>query len=287
MRWVDQLFLLDRRDVSHFSRCLAIDVGNTRTKFGLFLTPEPRNTFPICAEFLAVPHGESIGWDTLQTWLAQGACLVAMAGSNPRRLSHLEQEIRAELNVEPWLLSNRRQIPLSIAVDQPDRVGIDRLLNAVAVNVLRPANRSAIVIDTGTAATVDLIASDGTFQGGAILPGFAMSAQALHHYTELLPLLTVRELANDPPPAAGRNTYDAIRSGVYWGHAGALKEVAAQMCRQRGLEPPDWDRPAHSPASPWFLLTGGGAPFLGPVFPDVPCMPSLALYGLVLSAAAS
>lgn len=264
------------------SRLLAVDVGNTRTKFGLFTRPD--GALPTCEKFLAIPHGETMAWRTLGAWTDGGRMPTVLAGSNPQRIDELTAGLRDHGWQDIWSLADRSLIPLTVDVDAPDKVGIDRLLNAVATNVLRPKNRPAIMIDTGTAATVDFLAADGRFCGGAILPGFALSAQALHHYTALLPLLTVRELANDPPVAAGRNTSDAIRSGVYWGHTGALKEVISQICRQQLLPAPSWDLPESDPQSPWLLLTGGGAPFLEPVFPFVQQVPSLALYGLVLVA---
>ena len=61
------------------------------------------------------------------------------------------------------------------------------LLAAVAANRIRTADRPAVIVDLGTAITVDLVSSDGAFQGGAILPGIEMSARALHDYTDLLP----------------------------------------------------------------------------------------------------
>lgn len=263
---------------------LAIDVGNTRTKFGLFSLSGPAKELPTCEKFLASPHGEAIPWQTLAGWTHDNRPQVLLAGSNPERLGELISGLRDHGWTDLVPIADRSLIPLTIDVDVPEKVGIDRLLNAVAANVLRPANRPAIVIDTGTAATVDYLTADGRFCGGAILPGFALSAQALHHYTALLPLLTVRELANDPPVAAGRNTSDAIRSGVYWGHAGALKEVITQICRQHSLPLPSWDRPDSAANAPWLLLTGGGAPFLEPVFPQVRQVPSLALHGLVIVA---
>lgn len=263
---------------------LAIDVGNTRTKFGRFLPAASRRELPTCEQFLAVPHGESVPWKTLGDWSDQGRLPTVLAGSHPQRTAELTAGLQSHGWQDVWALTDRSLIPLVIDVDVPEKVGIDRLLNAVAANAVRPAHRPAMVIDTGTAAHVDFVAADGRFCGGAIFPGFALSAQALHHYTALLPLLTVPELANDPPVAVGRNTADAIRSGVYWGHAGALKEVMSQMCRERSLSCPKWDELESDSASPWLLLTGGGAPFLQPVFPDVQQVPSLALYGLVIVA---
>ena len=264
---------------------LAVDVGNTRTKFGWFPTEHPLSAdLPLCERFLAVPHGTEIPWATLQAWADAPPCLIAVAGSHPGRIADLQAAFYRQGWAEVWTLADRQAITLTIDVDAPDKVGMDRLLNAVAANTLRPGGRAAIIMDTGTAATVDFLSADGQFCGGAILPGFALSAQALHHYTALLPLLTVRELANDPPVAVGRHTADAIRSGVYWGHVGALKEVVTRICEQHGLPFPDWQRPDFGGESPWLLLTGGGAPFLEPVFPHVRQVPSLALSGLVLVA---
>ncbi len=262
---------------------LAIDVGNTRTKFGRFSLPENDSDDTVCEKFLAVPHGEPIPWQALESWVSQASPPV-LAGSHPGRLEDLSQDMRGRGWSTPWTLTDRAAIPLVIDVDVPEKVGMDRLLNAVAANALRPKDRAALVIDTGTAAHVDLVTADGRFCGGAILPGFALSAQALHHYTALLPLLSVRELAQQPPAALGRNTADAIRSGIYWGQVGALKELVIQICRQQSLPAPAFDTASHDRQSPWLILTGGGAPFLEPVFPGIPQVPSLALHGLVLIA---
>jgi type III pantothenate kinase len=239
---------------------------------------------PECARFLAVPHGDPIPWESLAEWNSPDETSVAIAGSHPVRMNELEEQLVQHGWRSAWRLTDRGDIPLAIDVDEPQKVGIDRLLNAVAANRLRPAGRATIVIDTGTAATVDFVSEDGRFCGGAILPGFALSAEALHSYTALLPRLTVRELANEPPLAVGRNTNDAIRSGVYWGHAGALKEIVAQICRERDLPLPGCRGEHGDSAAPWLLLTGGGAPFLEPVFPGIQQVPSLALHGLAIVA---
>ena len=94
--------------------------------------------------------------------------------------------------------------------------GIDRLVDAVAANRLRKSHRPAAIVDVGTAITVDLVAADGAFLGGSILPGIALSARALHEFTDLLPLVDVGELV-EPPPALGTDTEAAMRSGLFWG----------------------------------------------------------------------
>src|SRR3990172_3629367 len=78
-------------------------------------------------------------------------------------------------------------VPLVVEVDAPERVGMDRLMGAVAADRLRPADRAAIVVDLGTATKLCLLTDVGAFVGGAILPGLAMSAWALEQQTDALP----------------------------------------------------------------------------------------------------
>jgi type III pantothenate kinase len=113
-------------------------------------------------------------------------------------------------------------------VDEPARVGIDRLLAAVAVDRLRHRERAAIVVDLGTAITVDLVEPDGAFAGGAILPGIATSARALAEQTDALPQVHL-EFLDHPPAALGKSTVPAIESGIYWGAIGAIRELVSQL----------------------------------------------------------
>ena len=119
-------------------------------------------------------------------------------------------------------------LPIKAAVEYPNRVGIDRLAGAVAANRLRHSARLAIIVDVGSAITVDLVNSQGIFCGGAILPGIGMSARALHEFTDLLPHSPLEELTG-PPPALGTATLPAIHSGLYWGAVGAMRTCFATL----------------------------------------------------------
>lgn len=282
---------------------LAVDAGNSRLKFGLFYPSrssfyrrdpfsrgdhrnvikliEAAGEFPSCQRFLAVPTGEAIPWSTLAGWLPEAAIV---SGSNGHAVDRIISEWSESKLPVPLVVKDRHAIAVSVDVDSPDKVGIDRLLNAVAANALRPANRSAIVIDSGTATTVNYLSQDGVFCGGAILPGLEMSAKALNHYTAALPLIPVAELGGPPPIAPGRNTRDAIRSGLLWGQVGAIRELVCQICRQKKLSEPDFSGQRDPAGSPWLVLTGGGGPVLSSQFPGVLNLPSLGMHGLVLTA---
>lgn len=261
---------------------LAIDVGNSRIKYGLFKPESTTNgsLWPQCVEFAATPLAAPVPWETLRGWLPTGRRTVAIAGSNPVVVNETAGRMREMIGLEPWVLRDRSHLPLAVDVDLPDRVGLDRLLNAVAVNVLRPATRPAIVIDSGTATTVDFVSADGVFRGGSILPGFALAAEALHRYTAQLPRLGLADLGPDLPDPLGKNTEAALRSGIYWGQVGAVRQIIDELCRSQKLPRPQDD---HEHA-PWLLLTGGGAAWLGMQYPDAPLVASLAMHGLVLTA---
>jgi type III pantothenate kinase len=140
-------------------------------------------------------------------------------------------------------------VPITVAVPEPEKVGVDRLAGAAAANRLRTADRPAIVIGAGTAITVDLVSADGVFCGGAILPGIGTSARALNQFTDLLPKSSLEELAT-PPPALGTSTLPAINSGLYWGAVGAMRELIARLSETLG----------DANSTPEVFLTGGAAP---------------------------
>ena len=149
-------------------------------------------------------------------------------------------------------------------------MGIDRLLNAVAANHIRPDKTPAVIIDCGTATTVDYISAAGAFAGGAILPGFELSARALHQYTARLPLIDVATLGHSPPNPLGHNTAAAIQSGLFWGQLGAVRELITRL--------------SDDTVSPLILLTGGGGSLLQPYISEAIYEPHLSLQGLSLTA---
>lgn len=251
---------------------LAVDAGNSRIKFGLFRRAEGPRELPPSVQFTAVPVVRELPWERLRGWpqLAEAASVVA--GSNPAAMETVLREWSQLPLPPPLVIRDRTRLPLVVDVDFPEKVGIDRLLNAVAANAVRPADRPAIVVDCGTATTVDFVNADGAFAGGAILPGFELSARALNRYTALLPLLSRQDLGGEPQPL-GRSTRDAIRSGLFWGQIGAVKELVQRLTESTEREP-------------LLLLTGGGARLLSPHLPGSRWEAALPMQGLVLAAQA-
>ncbi len=258
---------------------LAIDIGNTRVKLGVFDSPGAREGLPTPGRTISLP---AINWPEpeLRKWMdevpADATCWVASVNrpASQRLMEWLyrhrmEQSLPATAAPLPRVLQYS-EIPLVVALEHPDRVGIDRLAGAAAVNRLRDPNRPAIVIDVGSAITVDLVAANGMFQGGAILPGIGLSARALHEFTDLLPLVPVDELC-EAPPALGTSTIAAMRSGLFWGAVGAMRELIARISQP--LE-----------TKPQLFLTGGAAPSIAPMLdPAAQYVEHLVLSGIALA----
>ncbi|HTI49651.1 MAG TPA: type III pantothenate kinase [Planctomycetaceae bacterium] len=236
---------------------LAVDVGNSRIKFGLFdsrALAAVRPSLAECRRVLAVPHGDPIPWEKLAAWFSgpgEGPSQGFVAGVKPEGIERVLGEWPAGSWPRPRVIRRARELPLEVRVDVPDGVGIDRLLNAVATNAIRSPGVPAIIVDSGTATTVDLVAADGAFEGGAILPGVGLCSRSLHQYTALLPLIPIEELAVPTLSALGKNTPAAIRSGLLFGQIGAVKELVAQL--STGIA-----------GTPLVVVTGGNGPLLAP-----------------------
>ncbi|MEM1304002.1 MAG: type III pantothenate kinase [Planctomycetota bacterium] len=270
---------------------IAIDIGNTHAKAGRFdrsLDCEANamgGVLPVAGPPLPTPV-ERLGFDpaadadAFTAWLEDqplGELRVAIASvnhANRERVEALLEAFARDGNLERRVtLVTPEHLPLVVRVPEPGRVGIDRLVGAVAANRLRRPEKPAVVVDLGTAITVDLIAADGAFEGGAILPGVAMAARALHQQTDLLPERPMREL-DASPDAVGKNTADAIDAGLFWGAVGAVREVIARQS----------DRLT---TAPQVFVTGGAAPSVARLLggPDtaVRHVPDLVLSGIAVA----
>jgi type III pantothenate kinase len=255
---------------------MVADVGNSRIKWG-------RCKDGSVADIIVLPPDDPAAWQhQVESW-GQGRPLSwAVSGVHPRRRDHLADWLRQRgdtvLVVDDW-----RQLPLQVPLDHPERVGIDRLLDAVAARSRVQRHVPVILIDAGSAVTVDLLDTTGAFRGGAIFPGLRLMAHALHDHTALLPLVEVKK-AN--PFLPGTSTEGAMRAGIFWAVAGGIKALARQLAGQ-GRYPKDSYLAGSPPRSAVVFLTGGDAEILAPVMDvDVQVWPAMTLEGIRLAAEA-
>jgi type III pantothenate kinase len=252
---------------------LAIDIGNSRTKAGWFEEHSYEPPLPLPLRELHWKTSEPAGAH-LKSWLDEAPRAIVVSSVNRPAFERLKGELCSSPTRQPtwdFRLLHRSDLPIVVDVDAPDRVGMDRLVGAVAANKLRLPENAAIVLDVGTAITANLIRSDGAFAGGAILPGIEMSVKALADFTDQLPFLPLERLDEAPPPL-GKNTEDAIRSGIHWGAVGAMKE-----CVQRIAAAQD--------AHVQIFLTGGAATSVASELGDhVAYVPHLKLSGIAVTA---
>jgi type III pantothenate kinase len=241
------------------SDLMAVDIGNSRVKLGQFhrersgendasknvrttdypLLPEPVATFdlPIRHDTGEFDANRLVAW--CNEHLANGTTwrIASVHRAAAARLTTVLSEWAAQLKRDcPIRQLTYSDVPIAIRVDEPARVGIDRLLAAFAADRLRQRDRPAIVVDLGTAITVDLVDADGAFAGGAILPGIAASARALAEQTDALPQVAL-EFLDKPPAALGTSTVPAIESGIYWGAIGAIRELVSQLSAPYQVRP--------------------------------------------------
>ena len=251
---------------------VAVDVGNSRVKLGLFETLSGSSVFPEPSRSATV--GPELEPKSIEDWLVDNHTRTWLIASVERTTASRLVERLGEIGPRKVRMLQAADLPLEVEVPEPDHVGIDRLVNAVAANALRQPARGAIVIDIGSAITIDAVSAAGAFLGGAILPGIGMLARALHEFTDLLPLSEMNEIRDAPEPL-GKNTIAALRSGLFWGAVGAMREITTRL----GARLPN----------PQLFLTGGAAPsvaeFLVGISGEQACfVPHLTLAGIAISA---
>jgi type III pantothenate kinase len=215
--------------------------------------------------------------DNLERWLlavAPGPAVILVASVHEAAATRLEAAVAEVSATKHRPLRQRRighlDLPLAVALEEPHKVGIDRLAAAAAAGLVKPAGRPAVVVDCGTAVTVDLVAADGRFLGGAILPGPALMARALAEGTSKLPAVAAL-VGGELPAMPGRSTAEAIAAGIGYGIRGAVARLVAEARSAAGGDAAT-------------ILTGGWSDAVRDVLPDARLIPDLVLAGIGLAA---
>lgn len=190
---------------------LTIDQGNTLAKVAIFRDDqlvEIRRYDSLCIETLAL---------LLEQYDVESAIYSSVASIDVR----LVESLRVLLDYRVLTLTSSTPLPITIDYDTRATLGADRVAAAVGAHQRHP-RRTLLVVDAGSAITLDMVDSNGHFRGGNIAPGIDMRLQAMHQLTHRLPLVDCA----GPTPLLGHDTPTALRSGAV---LGAAFEVIALM----------------------------------------------------------
>ena len=213
---------------------LAIDAGNTNLVFALVEGRQIKTRWRIATEARRTA-------DQYAVWLHQllelegykkADVTAAIIGTVVPRATHNLQVLASKyFGVEPLLAGEGKAAwPIALVVDEPQNVGADRVLNALAAHQKYPGD--LIVIDFGTATTFDVVDYSGSYKGGIIAPGINLSLDALVNATAKLPRIAI-EVPEDSS-VIGRTTDSQMLTGIYWGYVAMMEGLVARLKQEIG-----------------------------------------------------
>ncbi|MBC8107709.1 MAG: type III pantothenate kinase, partial [Anaerolineae bacterium] len=185
---------------------LALSVGNSRLAIGTFVSGELQHV-------TRVPHTQRADWPAIitQAWMPiakRDSAAIVAASVNPPLEAPLEQAVKAATAHDVEWIGREIDLPIKTRVKSPRETGIDRILNMAAA--FEQMGKGCVVVDAGTAITIDCCNDAGEFLGGSISPGVAMQLDALHDKTAKLPRIAFAR----PVGTFGDTTEQAILQGV-------------------------------------------------------------------------
>jgi type III pantothenate kinase len=262
---------------------LALSIGNSRLALGSFIAGELTQTWRVAfadradlatlisgayaplrgRSISVVRKGEGIGLED-----SGGGAAVVGLSVNSSQNQAVEEAVQKATGQSLRWIGRDIELPIAVLTEDPTKTGVDRVVNVAAA--YEQLAKACVVVDAGTAITVDCCSAKGEFLGGAIAPGLAMMLDALHERTAGLPRVDL-EKENLPIVSIGRSTEEAIRSGVYHGIRGMVRELVEAYANQIGT----W---------PEVIATGGDAGLLFEGWELIHAVaPDLTLYGAALA----
>ena len=246
---------------------LAIDIGNTNVKIGIFDGDELKATWNLATGI----HRTSDEYGALMLGLMERKRVspskitgVALCSVVPPLLPAFMELCRKYLNTKPLVVEAGVKTGMRIRLDNPREVGSDRVVAAVAAQNLY--GKPLIVIDLGTATTFDVVSQEGDYLGGAIAPGIVIATEALYTRTAALPRIRL----SSPEQAIGKNTISAMQSGIIFGYIALIEGMIRRIEQELGVKAK-------------VIATGGEAQLLVHEIPAIEIVdPDLTLVGLRL-----
>lgn len=210
---------------------LAIDIGNTQTVIGAYRDDElvhhwrTSTNNKITGDELAFVYQGFLLLKGLTFNDFDGVIVSSVVPTTTMAMQHMTREL---WNFEPLIVGHNVQVDMPVLIDNPDELGADRIVNAVAA--LDRYGCPSIVVDFGTATTLDAISARGEYLGGAIAPGIEISSLALFNMAARLPRVELTR----PIDPIGHNSVASMQSGIVFGFAGQVDRLVELMLEELG-----------------------------------------------------
>ncbi len=212
---------------------LCVDIGNTNIMLGLYeddvlgphwrlSTDHERMPDEFAMQLLNLLHYAGVAPERISG--------VAIASGVPTVTGRWREVCTAYLRCEPLIIGGRMNTGLTILYDNPDAVGADRIVDAVAA--YRLYGGPTCIVDFGTATTFEAITAAGEYLGGAIAPGIGIAADAMFQRAARLPKVDIVR----PPSVIGRNTVHSMQSGLLFGYVGLVEGMVARFKAELGAQ---------------------------------------------------
>jgi len=236
---------------------LTVDIGNTNIRIAGFDGEE----ITFC---LTLPARKRLELKQLRRKAPPDAVKHIGIGSvNPPVCKSIIAALRRIYSAKPLVIGKDLNIPMPVRCRKPERVGTDRLLNALAA--YHKYGGTTVIVDMGSAITVDVVSARGEFLGGTISAGLKLSALALHDHTALLPLIDPCKTSN----IIGKDTIEAMTAGVFWSTVGGVERILSRIEKRYRVRK--------------VIATGGDAPLLAKYIDGISTVePYLTLEGIAL-----
>lgn len=212
---------------------LAIDIGNTNIVLGLY---QERNLVThwrlfTQAERTADEYGVIISHLVASEGFRREEIHAIVASCVVPPMVSVTQELALKFfKIDPLMVGPGIKTGMPILYDSPKDVGADRIVNGIAA--YEKYHGACIVVDFGTATTVDYISKKGEYVGGAIAPGLLISLEALVQRASKLPRIEIVK----PREIVGKNTVHSIQAGIFYGYVGLVDGIVQRIQKENGVE---------------------------------------------------
>ena len=209
---------------------LAIDIGNTNITLGVFNEEKIIRSWRLSTEITRTEDEYGVFIKNLlrETFLDDKITKAVISSVVVQLTERIEIALKKYLNIDSLIISHKIKMNASLNLEEPQQTGADRIANAGAASFLYSV--PAIVVDFGTATSFDIVNKNNEFIGGIITAGMKIQAEALSAKTSKLPKLNIEA----PENAIGRNTIDAMLSGIVRGHAAMIDGLILECEKELG-----------------------------------------------------